>query len=57
MAKTKTCRIKIQNYCYREKIIEGLANSGYKVWVEEPKKRLYETQEYYVCFEYQENNQ
>ena len=42
-------RFKIQSHDDREKMVTALANSGYKVWVEE-KAHLYQ-KEYYVCVE------
>lgn len=48
----KIIRLKIQYQNDRERIVAGLANSGFPVWVEE-KRDGYETT-YYVCFEWSE---
>lgn len=42
-------RFNIQAYEDREKVISGLANSGYHVWVEEKKEN--NSTKYYVCYE------
>ena len=44
-------RVLIQAYKDREAMVVALANSGYKVWVEESKKSISST-DYYVCFEH-----
>ena len=35
----KDIRFKIDNQVYREQVVCGLAQSGYKVWVEEVKRK------------------
>lgn len=43
-------RLKIQNASDREDMVKALANSGYKVWIEEKEEGVFNTK-YFVCFE------
>lgn len=45
---TNEVRLEVPAYVDREKIMLGLARSGYPVWAEEEKDRL--DTKYYVCF-------
>ncbi len=50
---TKAISVKIESASDRMKMIEALANNGYKVWVEERNKLQYSLTcgDFYVCFE------
>lgn len=47
----KTTRLKIDAYRDREAIVMALANSGYKVWVEEKDTNFSTSSEFFVCIE------
>lgn len=47
----KPIKIKIQAHTDREEIVKSLANSGYKVWVEQIYVDVIVGAEYFVCFE------
>lgn len=53
MNKRKVITIRVDSYTDRQSIISGLANSGYKVWVEEKLLNSFPLTETYfvVCFE------
>ena len=46
----KEIKLKIQKQQDRENMVTALANSGYKVWIEEKTDNLY-NYTYYVIFE------
>lgn len=46
----KTIKLKVQHQYDRNNLVSALANSGYKVWIEEKTDRIAETT-YYVIFE------
>ncbi len=48
----ETIKLNIQAYSDRQRIIEGLTNSGYHTWVEEEELTL--GKNYYVCSEVKE---
>ena len=48
--KKEIIKLKIQYQVDRENIISALANSGYKVWVEEKEGDWCWEKNYYVCF-------
>ena len=53
--KKKTIKIKVLTRVDREKIVTGMINSGYKVWVDgERSKKFTRRVDYYVCFEVME---
>ena len=45
----KPTKVKIQAYIDRQRMIEALVNSGYRVWVEEVTVKSMTTN-YYVCW-------
>ena len=47
--RNRIIRLKINTYTDREKIVQALANSGYKVWVHEKKRQIL-GDDFYVCF-------
>jgi hypothetical protein len=45
----KPTKVKVNAYIDRQRVVEGLVNSGYRVWIEEvPVKSM--TTDYYVCW-------